>query len=872
MTTAPDDRITLREIENEMKTAYIDYSMSVIVSRALPDVRDGLKPVHRRVLYAMSELGLASNRPHKKSARIVGEVLGKYHPHGDSSVYDTMVRMAQPWSLRYLLVDGQGNYGSIDNDPPAAMRYTEARMKAAAEAMLADIDKNTVDFVPNFDDSLTEPSVLPAAIPNLLVNGAAGIAVGMATNMAPHNLRECIDGIIAYINNPAIDTAGLMEHVKAPDFPTGGTIYGTEGVRQAYLTGRGRVMLRAKAEIETDKSGREKIVVTEIPYQVVKSGLEVHINQLLEEKKIDGISGTRDESDRDGIRLVIELKKDAVSSVVLNNLYKHTQMQVSFNINNVCLVHGRPQLLNLKDLIRYFVEHRHEVVTRRTQYELDEAKQRANLLIGLNVALDAVDEVIRIIRSSQTPDEARTQLIEQVLREGNLRYNAAELNDLFAEQDLDRRLEMQAKAILDMRLQRLTGLEIEKIKAEYQEILLKIKDYLDILAREERRMSIIADELREVARKFGDERRTKIEYSAEEFTLEDMIANEEVVISISQQGYIKRTDLVEYRAQKRGGTGSRGSATKDDDYIEHLFIAHTHDYLLFFTEKGRCYWLKVFYVPEGGRQTKGRAIQNLIQIEPGDTIRTVLDVQKLTNADLHAGRSIIMCTEKGVVKKTELEAYSRPRQGGINAISINAGDRLIGAALCNESSQVIIATAEGMANRFEASDVRDMGRTATGVRGIRLEEDDRAIGMVVVDGEDDDLLVVSELGFGKRSAVKEYRKTARGTKGVRTLNITEKTGKLLKITLATDDNDLMIITKVGIIIRMHVADIRQLGRNSQGSRLIRMRGSDAIAAVAILAEREEDEDVVAPDNTELPPDPDAPPLGEAPEAPEVTTE
>jgi DNA gyrase subunit A len=852
-----NDKIILRGIEAEMRTAYIDYSMSVIVSRALPDVRDGLKPVHRRVLYGMSDLGLASNRPYKKSARIVGEVLGKYHPHGDGAVYDTMVRMAQPWSLRYPLVDGQGNFGSVDGDPPAAMRYTEARLRALAEQMLADIDKDTVDFAPNFDDSLTEPKVLPSAIPNLLVNGSSGIAVGMATNMAPHNLREVVAAIIAYIDDNAIELPALMKHIPAPDFPTGGIIYGTSGVHEAYATGRGRVVLRGKAVIENISKDREAIIITEIPYQVNKALLAKKIDDLAGEKKIEGISVVRDESsDRGGMRLVVELRRDAVANVVLNNLYKHTELQQAFHINNVALVAGRPLILNLKDQIRHYVDHRHEVVGRRTAYELAEARQRANILLGLSIAVSQLDKVIALIRSSANPEEAKLRLIDEYLRAGNLSIRDgnspiklfAKPEDLFDQSLTDEtRLEIQAKAILDMRLQRLTGLEIDKIEVEFKEIQERIADLASILASDERQLSIVRTELLEVARRFGDDRRTAIEITAEDFTMEDMIANEQVVITISTQGYIKRTPLTEYRSQKRGGTGARGTGTKEEDAIEHLYIASTHNYLLFFTEGGRCHWLKVFELPEGSRTTKGRAIQNLLQIEPGDRVRAYVTVPKFSEEFLE-GRSILMVTEKGVVKKTELEAYSRPRAAGINAINIAEGDRLVSAALvtdkveatetreAREASEIVIATSKGLANRFEVGDVRDMGRTATGVRGIRLSdaEDDIVIGMVVADRLDAQLLVVSEHGYGKRSELEEYRKTNRGSKGVRTLNVTEKTGKLLAIVEANDAHDLMIITREGILIRMPVKDIRLMGRNAQGVRLIKLRDDDGIAAVTKL--------------------------------------
>jgi len=819
------DKIVLRGIEEEMKTAYIDYSMSVIVSRALPDVRDGLKPVHRRVLYAMSELGLASNRPYKKSARVVGEVLGKYHPHGDASVYDTMVRMAQEWSLRYMLVDGQGNFGSVDGDSPAAMRYTEARLRATAEALLADIDKNTVDFAPNFDDSLTEPTVLPAAIPNLLMNGASGIAVGMATNMAPHNLTEIVAGITAYIDNRDIAIDELMQHIKAPDFPTGGVIYGYEGVRDAFATGRGRILMRAVAKIEVTKSGKERIIVTEVPYQVNKAQLVEKIAALSAEKKIEGISEVRDESDRDGYRVVIELKKDAVPKVVLNNLYKHTSMQVAFNVNNVALVKGRPMMLNLKDLIHYYVEHRHEVVIRRTQYDLDQALARAHILEGLIIALDNLDAVIALIRAAKDPETARTGLMEN--------FGLSEI---------------QAKAILDMRLQRLTGLEMDKIRAEYAEILKTIEYLRSVLADESLRMQIIKDELQDVNRKFGDKRRTQILYTAEDFRVEDIIADEEVAVTISRAGYIKRTLLRDYRKQNRGGTGSKGAGTRDEDTIEHLFVAGTHNYILFFTEKGKCYWLRAFDIPEGARNTKGRAIQNLIQLDSGDKVLAYINVRTLLDAKFLAEHSIIMVTKNGVVKKTSLEEYSRPRANGIIAINIAEDDQLLSAQLCDEGSQIIIATRAGQANRFPSNTVRNMGRNATGVKGITLQDEklpsgqtDAVIGMVVVNRTDAQLLVVSELGYSKRSPLSEYRITNRGTKGVRTLNITEKTGGIVAICEVQETDGLMLITREGQTIRVSANQVRETGRNAQGVRLMRVAEGDAVVAVSRYAEQDEDE-------------------------------
>lgn len=814
-----------------MRAAYIDYSMSVIVARALPDVRDGLKPVHRRVLYGMSELGLASNRPYKKSARIVGEVLGKYHPHGDSAVYETMVRMAQPWSLRYPLVDGQGNFGSVDGDSPAAMRYTEARLRSIAEEMLADIDKNTVNFTNNFDDSLQEPTVMPGKLPNLLVNGASGIAVGMATNMAPHNLKEVAAGIIAYIDNHDITVTELMQYIKAPDFPTGGIIYGYQGVRDALETGRGRIVLRALARIETLKNGRERIIVSEIPYQVNKASLHEKIAQLMGEKKLEGISEVRDESDRDGMRLVIEIKRDAVPKVVLNNLYKQTALQTSFSVNNVCLVKGRPMTLNLKEMIRYYVDHRHEVVIRRTQFDLEQARQRAHILQGLIIALDNLDAVIKLIRASANADVAREGLMKNF-----------ELS------------EIQAKAILDMRLQRLTSLEIAKVKAEYEEIMKKIAWLEEVLAKEELRMNIIKDELRELSAKYGDERRTQIVHSAEEFSVEDMIANEDVVITISHQGYIKRTLLNSYRRQNRGGVGAKGTGTKEEDFVEHLYIASTHNYLLFFTEKGKCYWIKVYEIPEGSRSSKGRAIQNLIQIENGDQVLAYINVQDLNDKEFLKNNSIIMVTAQGTVKKTLMEAYSRPRSNGIIAIAINEGDRLLTAKLVDNSSEVVLATRMGYAIRFPADAVRDMGRNAAGVRGVRLlGSKDEVVGMVVVRHPQTQLLVLSENGFGKRSALEDYRVTNRGGKGVKTISITDKTGHLIGITEVNETDDLMIITVAGIVIRMPVETIREAGRATQGVRLIRLRDNDAIAAMTKLAESDKDEpegDIAEDDGTE----------------------
>jgi len=796
-------------IEDEMRGAYIDYSMSVIVSRALPDVRDGLKPVHRRVLYGMQELGVNYNKSYKKSARIVGEVLGKYHPHGDASVYDTMVRMAQDWSLRYTLVDGQGNFGSIDGDFPAAMRYTEARLKRIAEELLADINKDTVDFQPNFDDSLTEPTVLPGKLPNLLVNGSSGIAVGMATNMAPHNLREVIDGIVAYIDNNEITIPELMKYVTAPDFPTGAIIYGMAGVQEGYLTGRGRIVVRAKAEIVTNANGKDQIIVTEIPYMVNKAMMIEKTAALVNEKRIEGISDIRDESDRDGYRVVYDLKKDAIANIVLNNLYKYTQLQSSFGVNNVALVKGRPQTLNLKDLIKYFVEHRHEVVIRRTKYELAEAEKRAHILEGYLIALDNLDEVISLIRSSQDPDAAREGLIT--------RFGLSEI---------------QAKAILDMRLQRLTGLERDKIQQEYKEVKELIDRLNEILANEPARMQIIKDELAELRDRYGDDRRTQILPSEDDFTMEDMIPNEDMVITISNQGYIKRTLLSEYRTQGRGGVGSRGVSTKEDDFTEHLFITQAHNYLLIFTDQGKVYWKKAYEIPEGNKISKGRAIQNLINIEPGDNIRAIITVKNLQDENYTNNNFVILCTEKGVIKKTSLEAYSRPRQGGINAITIHEGDRLLNASLTNGKNHIVIAKSEGKAVHFNESQVRPMGRTAAGVRGVTLDsETDKVIGMVCISREDANLLVVSEKGYGKRSEIADYRITNRGGKGVKTLNITEKTGKLVAIKEVVDDDELMIINRSGITIRIEVKELRVMGRATQGVRLIKLNEDDRISSV-----------------------------------------
>jgi len=815
-----NERIVPINIEDHMKSAYIDYSMSVIVSRALPDVRDGFKPVHRRVLYGMLDLGVLSNRAYKKSARIVGEVLGKYHPHGDSSVYDTMVRMAQPWSLRYPLVDGQGNFGSVDGDSPAAMRYTEARLRKIAEEMLSDIEKETVDFSLNFDDSLEEPTVLPSRIPNLLLNGASGIAVGMATNMPPHNLTEVVNATIAYIDNKNIEIAELMEFVTAPDFPTGGMIYGYDGVKDAFETGRGRVVMRAKANIEVDeRTERERIIVTEIPFQVNKAEMISKTADLINDKKIEGISDVRDESDRNGMRIVYELKRDAITNVVLNNLYKQTQLQTSFSVNNIALVKGRPEMLNLRDLIVHFVEHRHEVVTRRTKYELKKAEARAHILEGLIIALDNLDAVIELIRNSKTPDVAREGLMSKF--------------------DLS---EIQAKAILDMRLQRLTGLEMDKIKTEYAELMERINYLRSVLNDETLRMGIIKEELEEIREKYGDERRTELVHASGDFSIEDMIPNEEVAVTISHLGYIKRTKLTEYKTQNRGGVGSKGSSTRNADFLEHLFVSSTHNYLLIFTKKGRCFWQRVFELPEGTKQSKGRAIQNLIQIEPDDRVMAYLSVEDLKNEEYVKNQFIIMCTEKGIVKKTTLEAYSRPRSNGINAINIREGDQLLEAKLTNGTNHIMLALESGRAVHFNESDVRPMGRTASGVKGITLANDnDRVVGMIAVKDEEQSVLVVSEKGYGKRSAIGDYRITKRGAKGVKTLNLTDKTGAVIAVKAVTDENDIMIINKSGIAIRLGCETIRVMGRATQGVRLINLRKNDEIAAIAVAVKSDEDE-------------------------------
>lgn len=805
------EKIIQVNIENQMKTAYIDYSMSVIVQRALPDVRDGLKPVHRRVLYGMYELGVLSNRPYKKSARIVGEVLGKYHPHGDTSVYDAMTRMAQEWSLRYPLVDGQGNFGSMDGDNPAAMRYTEARLQKIAEEMVADIEKETVEFQNNFDDSLQEPTVMPSRIPNLLVNGASGIAVGMATNMAPHNLKEVVDGIIAYIDNKDITIADLMKFIKAPDFPTGGIIYGYDGVKDAFETGRGRIIIRGETKIEQDDHGREKIIVTSVPYQVNKADMIKKTADLINDKKIEGISDIRDESDRNGVRIVYELKREAITNVVLNKLFQQTPLQTSFNVNNIALVKGRPMMLNLKDMVHHYVDHRLDVITRRTRFELREAEKRAHILEGLLIALDNLDAVIALIRSSQTPEDARIGLMN---------------NFGLSEQ--------QAKAILDMRLQRLTGLEREKIKEEYAELIKLIQHLKDVLADVSLRFGIVKDELLDIKEKFGDEPRSQIVYTASDFRIEDTIADENVVITISHMGYIKRTPLTEYRRQNRGGRGTKGSEIRDEDFLEHLFIATNHNYLLLFTEKGKCFWLRVFEIPEGGKTSKGRAIQNLINLEIDNKVRAIINVKDLRDSDYIASNFIILATKKGTIKKTSLEAYSRPRQNGINAITINDGDQLLEARLTQGTDEVVMALKSGRAIRFNEKTVRPMGRNAIGVRGItRSGPNDEVIGMICIPLDRKcEVLVVSENGYGKRSDLDDYRITNRGGKGVKTLNITDKTGALIAIKDVSDNDDIMIINKSGIIIRMAVADLRVIGRATQGVRLIKIDEGDAIAAVA----------------------------------------
>ncbi|WP_272148720.1 DNA gyrase subunit A [Tenacibaculum aiptasiae] len=825
---ADGEKLIPINIEEQMKSAYIDYSMSVIVSRALPDVRDGLKPVHRRVLFGMHELGIKATGAYKKSARIVGEVLGKYHPHGDTSVYDSMVRMAQDWSVRYMMVDGQGNFGSVDGDSPAAMRYTEVRMQKISEDMLADIEKDTVDHKLNFDDTLKEPTVLPTRIPNLLVNGASGIAVGMATNMAPHNLTEVVNGTVAYINNRDIEIDELMQHIKAPDFPTGGIIYGYDGVRDAFHTGRGRIVMRGKATIEEVK-GRECIVVTEIPFQVNKAEMIKKTAELVNEKKLEGISNIRDESDRKGMRIVYVLKRDAIPNIVLNKLYKYTQLQTSFSVNNIALVNGRPEQLNLKELIHYFVEHRHEVVVRRTEFELKKAEARAHILEGLIIASDNIDEVIAIIRGSSNADEARAKLVE--------RFELTEI---------------QARAIVEMRLRQLTGLEQDKLRAEYDEIMITIADLKDILANESRRYQIIKDELIQIRDKYGDDRRSEIEYAGGDMRIEDMIPNSKVVVTISHAGYVKRTNLDEYKVQNRGGRGQKGATTRNEDFLEHLFVGTNHQYMLFFTQKGKVFWMRVYEIPEGGKNTKGRAIQNLINIEQDDKVKAFLVTGDLKDESYINSHYVIMATKRGQVKKTPLEQYSRPRTNGINAITIKEGDELLEAKLTTGDSQVMLALKSGKSIRFEEAKTRPMGRTASGVRGITLmHENDEVVGMVAVNDMDSNILVVSEKGYGKRSKLEDYRITNRGGKGVKTLNISEKTGELVAIKNVDDSNDLMIINKSGLTIRMAVEDLRVMGRATQGVRLINIKGNDSIAAVAkVMHEKEENENGMEIENQE----------------------
>jgi len=846
---AEGEKIIQINIVDEMKSAYIDYSMSVIVSRALPDVRDGLKPVHRRVLYGMLDLGVYSNRAHKKSARIVGEVLGKYHPHGDSSVYDTMVRMSQDWSLRYPMVDGQGNFGSIDGDNPAAMRYTEARLRKTAEAMLGDLDKDTVDFAANFDGSLTEPTVLPARLPNLLINGASGIAVGMATNMPPHNLSEVLDGVVHYIENENCTVDDLMEFVKAPDFPTGGIIHGVSGVHEAFRTGRGRVVVRGRTRFEETKSGREVIIVEEIPYQVNKADMVRKTADLVNDKKIEGISEIRDESDRNGMRIVYELKRDAIPNVVLNKLYKYTALQNSFSVNNIALVKGRPILLNLRDMIQYFVEHRHEVVVRRTQFELNKAEERAHILQGLIIALDNIDAVIKLIRASSSPEEARNGLMD-----------AFKLS------------EIQARAILDMRLQKLTGLERDKLRAEYDELMSIITDLKDILANKERRMTIIKEELADIRDRFGDERRSTIEFSSAEVSIEDMIPDEQVVITISHAGYIKRTRLNEYRSQSRGGVGARGSSTRQEDFLENIFTATNHNWLLIFTQQGKCFWMRIFEVPEGSKQSKGRAIQNLINIGLDDKVLAYIPVKDIKDPEYANANFVILATKKGLIKKTSLEAYSRPRTNGINAVTIRDGDELLQARLTNGESEVIIGLKSGKAIRFNESKTRAVGRTAMGVKGITLgNADDEVIGMVCVNDAESSILVVSANGYGKRSAVDDYRITNRGGKGVKTLQITEKTGELISILNVTNEHDLMIVNKSGITIRMSVEDLRVMGRATQGVRLISLRGKDEIASVCRVPKADEEADEEGEEGLDTPKGEDSPEQDNTPDPDEDST-
>lgn len=826
---ADGEKLIPINIEDEMKSAYIDYSMSVIVSRALPDVRDGLKPVHRRVLYGMYELGVLSNRGYKKSARIVGEVLGKYHPHGDTSVYDTMVRMAQEWSLRYMMVDGQGNFGSVDGDPPAAMRYTEAKMRKISEEMLADIDKETVDTQLNFDDTLSEPTVLPTKIPNLLVNGASGIAVGMATNMPPHNLTEVVDGTIAYIENNDIEIDELITHIKAPDFPTGGIIYGYDGVKDAFHTGRGRIKIRGRVRIEEVK-GRECIIVDELPYQVNKADMIKKTADLINDKKLEGISMIRDESDRNGMRIVYILKRDAIPNIVINKLYKHTALQSSFSVNNIALVKGRPQLLNVKEMIHHFVEHRHEVVVRRTTYELRKAEERAHILEGLIIASDNIDEVIKLIRASSNGEEARTKLIE--------RFELSEI---------------QARAIVEMRLRQLTGLEQDKLRSEYSDLMETIADLKDILAKKERRMDVIKEELQEVKEKYGDDRRSQIEYAGGDLSIEDMIPDEQVVITISHAGYIKRTSLTEYKTQNRGGVGQKASTTRDEDFLVDLFVGTNHQYMLFFTEKGKCFWMRVYEIPEGSKTSKGRAIQNLINIEQDDNVKAVICTQDIKDEEYINSHYVIMCTKKGVVKKTSLEQYSRPRSNGINAITVRDGDTLLEAKLTTGDSHVMLGLKSGKAIRFDESKTRPMGRNASGVRGIRLSnEEDEVIGMVAVNDMDSNILVVSEKGYGKRSSLDDYRETNRGGKGVKTISVTEKTGGLVALKNVSDEDGLMIINKSGVAIRMKVSDLRVMGRATQGVKLINLKGNDSIAAVAkvVNEEGETDEDFASVENSD----------------------
>ncbi|MFA5815725.1 MAG: DNA gyrase subunit A [Bacteroidales bacterium] len=823
------ERIVRINIDEEMKSSYIDYSMSVIVARALPDVRDGLKPVHRRVLFGMNELGMGANRPYKKSARIVGEVLGKFHPHGDSSVYMAMVRMAQEWSMRYPLIEGQGNFGSVDGDSPAAMRYTEARLQKVAEETMADLEKNTVDFQLNFDDTLEEPTVLPTRIPNLLVNGSSGIAVGMATNMPPHNLTEAVNAIIAVIENPAITIEGLLKYIKAPDFPTGGIIYGYQGVKDAFETGRGRIVVRGKAVIETLPNGRERIVITEIPYMVNKAEMIMKTAELINDKKIEGISNVNDESDRNGMRIVYDLKKEAIGNVVLNNLYKYTALQTSFSVNNIALVHGRPRMLNLRDMIDNFISHRHEVVIRRTRYDLDQAEKKAHILEGLLIALDHLDAVIILIRNSKNPDEAKTGLMES--------FGLSEL---------------QAKAILELRLQRLTGLERDKIRQEYDELMTLIAYLKKVLEDESLQMEIIKKELIEVREKYGDERRTEIVYASEDFNPEDFYADEDMVLTISHMGYIKRTPLTEFRTQTRGGVGAKGSNTRDEDFIVHLYIASMHNTIVFFTESGRCFWLKVYEIPEGTRTSKGRAIQNLLNIEQEDKVKAYLRVGDLTDPEYINNNYIILCTKKGVIKKTLLEAYSRPRQNGVNAITVKDGDQLLEARMTNGTHEILMAIKSGKAIRFHESTVRPVGRTASGVRGIRLAgETDEVVGMVCVEKEELDILVVSENGYGKRSSIQDYRITNRGGKGVKTINVTEKTGSLIALLAVTDDDDLMIINRSGITIRMEVVQLRIMGRATQGVRLINLKDNDTIASVAKVESDGTDENQDTGTDTDL---------------------